>query len=366
MSEPAKIVLDKGGLAEECLREYFRGLGSYVVRGVPVREGSEDVTDIDLWVYTRATAHSRHVAIVDIKNKRRGQAFERAIWVRGLQAALGANEAIVASQGITEAAQRFSERMGVRVISRPVFDAIVSRYSAETRRLPLEEINTVWRSAGFERTNLKAVMDDARAEISRGISFASLNRWIDLSAQLLRISIDREIMTPGSYTRAAYLSCSLVAVGADFLGRDLSLSDTPARREFFRQGLIFGQTKLKGQNLLEFAESLITEHLDPSGSSAAQVRSAFAKSVEKMPVDGLAEVFARPLSGSELVPAAIALEDECFASILRAPRDLGSVEAKSVVGLVGDFAGIRRRDLLGAKAETQTVSDPSVPQSRLL
>jgi hypothetical protein len=90
---------DKGGIAEEALREYFKSLGSFVLRGIPVQEGGEHVTDIDLWVYTRTSAHARNVSIVDIKNQKRGKAFERAIWVKGLQSALRADDAIIASQG---------------------------------------------------------------------------------------------------------------------------------------------------------------------------------------------------------------------------------------------------------------------------
>ena len=78
--------MDKGGAAEEALRLYFQQLGAFVVRGVKVRAGKDHVTDIDLWVYTRASVHARHVAIVDIKNKKRAKGYERLIWLKGLQA----------------------------------------------------------------------------------------------------------------------------------------------------------------------------------------------------------------------------------------------------------------------------------------
>lgn len=38
---------DKGGQAEEALRNYFRNLGAFVLRGVPIREGRDDITDVD-------------------------------------------------------------------------------------------------------------------------------------------------------------------------------------------------------------------------------------------------------------------------------------------------------------------------------
>ncbi len=339
----------KGALAEECLGRYFRSLGSFVLRGVPVREGQETVTDIDLWVYTRPTAHSRHVAIVDIKNRRRGKAFERAVWVKGLQFALGADEAIIASRGVKDTAHRFSDRLDIRVISSSVFDAIIKRYSDAEHRLTTEQLNEVWKTITIDKLNLRARIETVKSELTRGIGFRAFNIWLDEGARLLRLATERE-PEAGPITRSAYFCCALIAIGADYLGMRHSLSDTSARREFFRQGMLFGHSDSNAtQTYLDFAENMVNEFLDVSGSSAAQIRTGFSKSLETLPIEGLVEFFSRAQSSSELFRAAVALEDACHSTAVPCPRDLRSLEAKVVIGLISDYSGLSRKDVLGTK-----------------
>jgi hypothetical protein len=80
----SKEILTKGYLMEELLRNYFLRSGYYVVRGVPFVYEGFDVTDIDLWLYSRTSSVSREVTIVDSKNKKTPQAIEGIFWVQGL------------------------------------------------------------------------------------------------------------------------------------------------------------------------------------------------------------------------------------------------------------------------------------------
>ena len=50
--------LDKGYKMEELLRNYFLQAGYYVIRGVPFVYEGFDVTDIDVWLYGRASSVS--------------------------------------------------------------------------------------------------------------------------------------------------------------------------------------------------------------------------------------------------------------------------------------------------------------------
>jgi hypothetical protein len=363
-------VLDKGGKAEEALREYFRSMGSFALRGVPVREADEDVTDIDLWIYTRPSAHARHIAIVDIKNKRKGKAFEWAIWVKGLQAAVRANEAIIASQSAKDSVHRFSSRLNVRVISGSVFDAIVKRYSEDATRVSYEVVDIEWKKLSVGSTNLKSRLDSARGELSKGIAFPSLNLWLDEAAALLRLAVERE-RTAGSITRAVYLCSALVAIGADYLGKEHSLSEASVRLEYFQSGLRFGRSDTGvTKSYLDFAESIVTDFFDPTGAAAAQVRSGFENAVRAMPIEGLAEFFSRPNAGAELFKAALALEAACFAQRLVQPSELQSTEAKTILGLISDYAGLKRKDVLGLSASSQPRprpdEEPNDPSTGLL
>lgn len=365
MAAASTSIIDKGGEAEEALREYFRNMGSFALRGVPVREADEDVTDIDLWIYTRPSAHSRHIAIVDIKNKRKGKAFERAIWVKGLQAAVRANEAIIASQSAKDAVHRFSGRLNVRVISGSVFEAIIKRYSEDTTRLSYEALDQDWKKVAMGQGNLKARLDVSRGSLSKGISFASLNHWLDEAATLLTLAVERE-RTPGPIIRAVYLCSALVAIGADYLGKEHSLSEAPVRLDYFQSGLRFGRPDSGvTRSYLDFAESIVTEFYDQTGAAAAQVRSGFENAAKNMPIEGLAEFFSRPNAGAELFKAALALEAACFARDVVKPSELQSTEAKTILGLISDYAGLKRKDVLGStplstsKQKTDAPSDPS-------
>lgn len=359
--------VDKGGIAEEALREYFKGLGSFVLRGVPVKEGSETVTDIDLWVYTRSSPLSRHIAIVDIKNKKRGKAFERAIWLKGLQAAVDANDAVIATQGARDSAFRFASRMQIKVLSKSVFDAIVKRYSMDGQRLSLEEIEGLWKRVNLGASNVATLMETTRLEVSKGIDFAALNHWIDDAVRLLKEARDRERPMTGPITRAFYYCCALVAIAADYLGREHVLSDHDARKEHFRSGMIFGQNDdAVARRYLDFAESVATEFLDPSGAAAAQIRSGFERAASELPVESLVEFFSKANSGQELFKAAQALEGAAFDKECERPSELKSVEAKVVIGLLSDYGGIRRSEILGgSEALGKKKTDDSISQGSL-
>ncbi len=358
--------IDKGAQAEEALREYFRGLGSLVFRGVPVKEGSETVTDIDLWVYTRTSSLSRHITIVDIKNKKRGKAFERAIWLKGLQAAVGANDAIIASNGAKDSAYSFASKLDLRVLSSNVFSAILKRYSGVERRLSCDDADALWRNLPLGRSNVLALIDEAKLQISRGITFAALNLWIDDAVKLLREILDREKALNGPLTRAFYLCCCMVAMAADYLGREFILSDPDTRKSHFWSGMVFGQEKeAEAKKYLDFAESVATDFLDPSGAAAAQIRTGFEKAARNLPVEGLVEFFSKANSGFELFKAAQALEDAAYSRSVSRPSELTGLEAKAVIGLICDFAGVRRAELLGNFELERRAVEKEAPQGTL-
>src|SRR6266481_776572 len=179
--------LDKGGAAEEALRTYFLGLGSFVVRGIPFREQSELISDIDLWIYTRVSAYARQISIVDIKNRKRSRGFERVLWAKGLQAAVKADEAIVATMDSRDALTPFANRIGVRVLSAQPLQAIVKRYQSGSGRISNEDLFSLWRAIKLDgRTSLQARMETSLSYLAEGISFGALNNWIDDSVQYFK------------------------------------------------------------------------------------------------------------------------------------------------------------------------------------
>ena len=82
MSRAKNTSLNKGFAMEEALRNYFIKTGYYVIRGVPFTFGGFDITDIDLWLYSRTSSVSREITIVDAKNKKTPQAIERIFCIQ--------------------------------------------------------------------------------------------------------------------------------------------------------------------------------------------------------------------------------------------------------------------------------------------
>jgi hypothetical protein len=349
--------IDKGGAAEEALRLYFQQLGAFVVRGVKVRAGKDHVTDIDLWVYTRASVHARHIAIVDIKNKKRAKGYERLIWLKGLQAAVGADEAIVATTASKEDLAPFATRMGLKLLSSQVFKAVMARYAGARDRLASEDIEKMWRSVRLEGgETLAARMETNLVEIGLGLSFTALNIWIDEAAKLLVHSHDHE-RVPAAIARAVMLCASLVAIAADYVGKSTAFGDAESRRAYFREGLVFGNAADgSASRYLEFAERVATDYLDKTGAAAATIRSGFQRAVENLPVGPFIDFFSRPAAGRELMDAAIQLEAAAFAQA--APNFAGlPPEAKTIIGLLIDYAGLDRRKFL--RASDQAMSQGS-------
>jgi len=80
--------LKKGEATEEILREYFLKLGYFVVRSIPYKYNQFDVTDVDIWLYSRPSPLTRERTNVDVKRKKTPQALERIFWAKGLQQVL--------------------------------------------------------------------------------------------------------------------------------------------------------------------------------------------------------------------------------------------------------------------------------------
>lgn len=357
MTKQPDVDMDKGGVAEEALRFYFQRLGAFVVRGVKVRAGKDHVTDIDLWVYTRASVHARHIAIVDIKNKKRAKGYERLIWLKGLQAAVGADEAMVATTASKEDLAPFAKRMGLKLLSSQVFKAVIARYSGAGDRLASEDLEKMWRLVKLEGgETLAARMETNLVEIGLGLSFTALNIWIDEGAKLLVHSHDHERI-PAGVARAVLLCASLVAVAADYVGRTTAFDDPESRRAYFREGLLFGNAADGvASRYLGFAERVATDYVDKTGAAAAIIRSGFQRSVENLPIGSFIDFFSRPAAGRELIDAAIQLEAAAFSQA--APNfAILPPEAKTIIGLLIDYAGLDRRKFL--RTPDQVISQAS-------
>jgi hypothetical protein len=117
----------KGANLEELVRAYFARQGFFTLRGVSYRFEDEQVTDIDAWLYGRQSPSVRTRTIVDVKGKRSPKAFERILWVRGMQLALGCDRAIVATTDRGAKIVRFAHQQEVALLTKDFLDRLQSK-----------------------------------------------------------------------------------------------------------------------------------------------------------------------------------------------------------------------------------------------
>ncbi|HDZ2802902.1 TPA: hypothetical protein RSS92_005430, partial [Klebsiella pneumoniae] len=141
--------INKGEVMEELLRDYFMQAGYYVVRGVPFVYEGFDITDIDLWLYSRTSSISREITIVDIKNKKTPQAIERIFWTKGLAEAVGANNAIVASTEKRSEVKDFGRKLNITVLDGNFLSKLQKSQTRLELRISDEELFYLFDSYGL-------------------------------------------------------------------------------------------------------------------------------------------------------------------------------------------------------------------------
>jgi len=129
----SKMSGGKGYDAEEALRSYFLSSGYFAVRSVPFNYRNYDVTDIDIWLYMRATHLNRERACVDIKRRKTPQAMERIFWTKGLREALGIERAIVVTSDNRPETRTFGAANDVTVLHGEFQQYLIDNYDTKER-----------------------------------------------------------------------------------------------------------------------------------------------------------------------------------------------------------------------------------------
>jgi len=151
------------------------------------------------------------------------------------------------------------------------------------------------------------------------------------------------------------------------MGRTMAFSDPDTKRAFFREGLIFGKSEEgTADRYINFAEKVATDFVDGSGAAAASIRSGFQSAVANLPVSGFIDFFSRPTAGRDLFDAAIQLENAAFS---KSDPDFSMLppEAKTIIGLLIDYAGLSRKRFLvrdsGARLPNDATATENAPRN---
>lgn len=358
----------KGVRAEEQLRAYFLGLGYYVARGVKIRGGDFDITDVDLWLYHKHSPLGRERINVDIKNKRTPQAIERIFWARGVQVTLGFDKCIVATTDRRRAVVDFGRLHGVTVIDGHFLSKLPPT-GDEDGILSEEEFQRTFGANGRAK-GTKVYLDSLESAKSRLVSaldFDGCNSWIED----IRYFIDQwtvGALDDESAFRAIYVLTSYLLLGLDFSLSPVAFLPQYAKRETLEEGLRHGaEGRARTESVLHVASMLIEQYVPDGRFVADRMRRDLLRLSEDAPVGILAEYFAGTRLSSELFRLSKLFSTHGYARILALPKDLTS-ELKSILGVLSDYFGYSRAQIFGAIAEIPIRADvtemvaPSLPE----
>lgn len=341
MAKPTS--LGKGYLAEEMLRAYFSRAGYFVVRGVPFCYEGFDVTDIDLWLYSRSSSVSREIAIVDAKNKKTPQAIERIFWIKGLQKAVGASKAIVATTDRRPEVKEFGKELDVVVLDGSFLSRLGTPDGHNPGRLSDEEFfqGIADYSLGKLDGDWKGRVRICKGLLSKGLTFDNCNAWLGHAKFFALHSIENQRQKELAL-RCLYLICSFVAISIDYILEELAFVEQADRSVMLEEGFTFGSRGRSGlKKVLEIALGLVEQHADDGAVTARQVRSSVDKQLASLQVDILAEYFSRPGVGRGLFSVAKEFEQLSMQRSF-ATHSTASAELKSMLYCLMDHWSLDR------------------------
>ena len=347
MGRPGNKSQAKGAISEELLRGYFLKAGYFVVRGVPFKYRGHFVTDIDLWLYIRASSVSREVAIVDIKTKRTPQAIERIFWTKGLQEAVGVDQAIVATTDVRHEVTSFGRNLEVRVLDGRFLKKLRSLGSLTEDRLTEEEFDDMLKSQTLGKLggDWRGRILDSKGRLVEKLSFDSINYWLEQSkffAEQVKLRpAQRELGLRCFYQILAYIS-----IAVDYLLRDLSFEDESEKERLLRDGFMYGGRGLEGtKRTIEASIALLEQFADPGiEASVGQIRAKVESEFAQLPSAILSEYFTKGEVGRGLFDVAKDMEYMAMSRTF-ADHSVASLGVRALIGCLLDYWGYDRADI---------------------
>lgn len=336
--------LPKGFEMEEQLRYYFMQSGYFVVRGVPFVYEGFDVTDIDLWLYSRESSLTRSITIVDVKNKKTPQAIERIFWAKGLAKAIKANKVIVATTDKRKEVKDFGSDLDVLVLDGTFLSKLNKSEGFLNNRLSDEEfVSEIGKySLGKLDGDWKGQIVKCKSLLSKEISFDECNRWLEVS----RFFAEQILTKPSQLElaiRCFYFTLSLFCIGVDFVLKELSFLEHDTRVNKLVEGFTFGSKGREGvTKMLSLSLSLVEQFAPEGKSISSQVRTNVMADFDSLPTAILGEYFAKAEVGKSTFLSAKELESLAMSRLFR-NHSQSSIELRGVIGCLLDCWGINRK-----------------------
>lgn len=334
---------NKGHKMEELLRNYFLKAGYYVIRGVPFVYEGFNITDIDLWLYGRASSVSREITIVDSKNKKTPQAIERIFWVQGLKQATKATNAVVATTDKRPEVKDFGKDLGVLVLD-GFFLAKLAK-PGEPTALRLDEEEFVSKITDYSLGKLdgdwKGRIFLCKSLLSLGLSFDNCNEWLSHAKFFAEQAITKPTQKETAM-RCLYLICSFIAIAVDYSLKELSFLEQNEKITTIKDGFTYGSKGSSGmKKILSVAMGLVEQHAVNGASISRQVRSSVEHQLSSLNTAILGEYFAKIDVAKTLFAVAKELESLSMQRVFSS-HESASVETRAMLSCLLDYWGVDR------------------------
>ena len=349
----------KGAGLEELARAYFARQGFIAVRSVSIQFEDEEVTDVDVWLYGRQGAGTRTRGLVDVKDKKSPKAFERVLWVRGMQLALGCDRAFVATTDASPKVTRFAQQQKVALLP-----ALYLRRPVENQpdRLSLEElIANIQQFSSHKQDGdwLKQIANAKSAVVSLP-PYPAFNKAISA----FRFFAERAATRPQhreQALRGAYFAASLACMALDAASERLAFEEKTGRHRLLYAGVTYGDVgDGRVKSSINTVLDVIANGVKNGKVIARQTGDAIDEMFAGLRAEIIAEFFAKDENLQMLFPVARELEGKAHARS-RAELTTLSVEAKSVLGVFADFVGAKRTALFSSDFESRPAAASSKP-----
>lgn len=342
----AKQDLKKGELAEERLRLYFLNLGYFVVRSIKADFKGFDITDVDLFLYSRPSPISRERTNVDVKMKQRPQALERIFWTKGLQDVLGLEKCIVATTDKRSHVGEFGAKHNVLVLDGNFMGKLDSTERYASDRLTEEELLDMIElySVGELGGNWKKCYEQSKSNLLLKLNFDGVNHYLDMVKRVLEECSSG--FTSQATIRMLYIYISFFLIALDYAIKDYSYKDQTDRVRLISDGIRFGEKgKAKSLEIISMSTALLKSFMAKEEHDYGAIEHEVLSQFDSILSDDIAEYLGSTKQMQKLFSLAMNFEKHGYDRQLQSPLELAP-ELQSIIGLLCDFHNIDRKEIL--------------------